>query len=186
MARFSAYADGFIGNLSAVLSGRKKARLLRRSLGEAFPILNAIHRMGKPVGIAINLIRLIIKNQSVKKNIWRTERDSNPRYAFTYTRVPGVRLQPLGHLSVGNRFGGHRWATNHLGFRARIYTEVRSHINPAAELFSECPRDRQFCRPCHWRHAARKSSCQGPSSSAWNIATAISRCYLICELAPGE
>ncbi len=29
----------------------------------------------------------------------RTERDSNPRYAFTYTRFPGVRLQPLGHLS---------------------------------------------------------------------------------------
>ena len=31
---------------------------------------------------------------------WRTERDSNPRYAFTYTRVPGVRLKPLGHLSL--------------------------------------------------------------------------------------
>lgn len=34
------------------------------------------------------------------KGRWRTERDSNPRYAFTYTRVPGVRLQPLGHLSL--------------------------------------------------------------------------------------
>ncbi len=34
---------------------------------------------------------------------WRTERDSNPRYAFTYTRVPGVRLQPLGHLSLAVR-----------------------------------------------------------------------------------
>ncbi len=32
---------------------------------------------------------------------WRTGRDSNPRYAFTYTRVPGVRLKPLGHLSTG-------------------------------------------------------------------------------------
>jgi len=31
---------------------------------------------------------------------WRTERDSNPRYALTYTHFPGVRLQPLGHLSV--------------------------------------------------------------------------------------
>ncbi len=31
--------------------------------------------------------------------IWRRERDSNPRYGFPYTRVPGVRLQPLGHLS---------------------------------------------------------------------------------------
>ncbi len=32
-------------------------------------------------------------------DIWRRERDSNPRYGFPYTRVPGVRLQPLGHLS---------------------------------------------------------------------------------------
>ncbi len=30
---------------------------------------------------------------------WRTGWDSNPRYAFTHTRVPGVRLKPLGHLS---------------------------------------------------------------------------------------
>ena len=29
----------------------------------------------------------------------RTERDSNSRYAFTYTRFPGVRLKPLGHPS---------------------------------------------------------------------------------------
>ncbi len=33
------------------------------------------------------------------KRKWRTERDSNPRYGCPYTRVPGVRLQPLGHLS---------------------------------------------------------------------------------------
>ena len=31
---------------------------------------------------------------------WRTERDSNPRTAFTVTHFPGVRLQPLGHLST--------------------------------------------------------------------------------------
>ncbi len=34
---------------------------------------------------------------------WRTERDSNPRWACTHTRVPGVRLQPLGHLPVRTR-----------------------------------------------------------------------------------
>lgn len=34
------------------------------------------------------------------KIIWRRERDSNPRYGFPYTHFPGVRLQPLGHLSV--------------------------------------------------------------------------------------
>jgi hypothetical protein len=36
----------------------------------------------------------------VSEEYWRTERDSNPRYPCGYTRVPGVRLQPLGHLSV--------------------------------------------------------------------------------------
>ena len=30
---------------------------------------------------------------------WRRGRDSNPRYGLTYTHFPGVRLQPLGHLS---------------------------------------------------------------------------------------
>ena len=30
---------------------------------------------------------------------WRRERDSNPRYGCPHTRVPGVRLKPLGHLS---------------------------------------------------------------------------------------
>ena len=31
---------------------------------------------------------------------WRREWDSNPRYAFTYTRFPSVRLKPLGHPSA--------------------------------------------------------------------------------------
>ncbi len=30
---------------------------------------------------------------------WRKEWDSNPRYAFTHTRFPSVRLKPLGHPS---------------------------------------------------------------------------------------
>ena len=34
-------------------------------------------------------------------SIWRRERDSNPRYGCPYTHFPGVRLQPLGHPSVG-------------------------------------------------------------------------------------
>ena len=36
--------------------------------------------------------------------LWRREWDSNPRYGFPHTRVPGVRLQPLGHPS-GSQFG---------------------------------------------------------------------------------
>ena len=36
---------------------------------------------------------------------WRRERDSNPRYGYKpYTRFPGVRLQPLGHLSAEINF----------------------------------------------------------------------------------
>ena len=38
---------------------------------------------------------------------WRTERDSNPRTAFTVTHFPGVRLQPLGHLSCQGEGGIH-------------------------------------------------------------------------------
>ena len=30
---------------------------------------------------------------------WRRDRDSNPGGSFPPTRVPGVRLRPLGHLS---------------------------------------------------------------------------------------
>jgi site-specific DNA recombinase len=35
---------------------------------------------------------------------WRRRRDSNSRDAFTSTRFPGVRLQPLGHLSVPKHY----------------------------------------------------------------------------------
>src|SRR5215469_11891752 len=38
-------------------------------------------------------------DSSVQRRGW----DSNPRYPFIYTRVPGVRLQPLGHLSSERR-----------------------------------------------------------------------------------
>ncbi len=33
---------------------------------------------------------------------WRRDRDSNPGDGFPPTRVPGVRLRPLGHLSARN------------------------------------------------------------------------------------
>ncbi len=37
---------------------------------------------------------------------WRREWDSNPRYAFTHTRFPSVRLKPLGHPSADVHPGG--------------------------------------------------------------------------------
>lgn len=48
---------------------------------------------------------MLFKSANFNENILyplftiRRERDSNPRYAQTYTRFPGVLLRPLGHLS---------------------------------------------------------------------------------------
>ena len=41
-----------------------------------------------------------VKEKRRVKNVWRRERDSNPRCPFRHTRFPGVYLQPLGHLSA--------------------------------------------------------------------------------------
>ena len=41
---------------------------------------------------------LFMVNQNT--NSWRKERDSNSRYGSPHTPFPGVRLQPLGHLSA--------------------------------------------------------------------------------------
>jgi hypothetical protein len=49
-------------------------------------------------GIALRLKSTRTKT-IIYTDTWRTGWDSNPRYAFTHTRVPGVRLKPLGHLS---------------------------------------------------------------------------------------
>ena len=39
-------------------------------------------------------------SEAVRMEGWRREWDSNPRYTFTHTRFPSVRLKPLGHPSV--------------------------------------------------------------------------------------
>lgn len=44
-----------------------------------------------------------MKEQRGGRRVWRREGDSNPRYGFPYTRVPGEHLQPLGHLSFEAR-----------------------------------------------------------------------------------
>ena len=56
-------------------------------------------------GLAIRIYILQIKKFPQRDYLylnsqWRRERDSNPRYDFSHTRVPGVHLQPLGHLSM--------------------------------------------------------------------------------------
>jgi hypothetical protein len=87
-------------------------------------------KVGQQVGQRDNISKFLNENNGE----WRTERDSNPRYAFTYTRVPGVRLQPLGHLSFTLR--GRREALDLDRFRPTrrsggIYTDAVAIINPS-------------------------------------------------------
>jgi hypothetical protein len=42
----------------------------------------------------------IVTNQTLLNMVWRRARDSNPRWALTHTPLAGVRLQPLGQLSL--------------------------------------------------------------------------------------
>ncbi|SVC14743.1 uncharacterized protein METZ01_LOCUS267597, partial [marine metagenome] len=44
----------------------------------------------------------IFVDKSLKKysNLWRRERDSNPRKYCYFTRFPSVLIKPLSHLSV--------------------------------------------------------------------------------------
>ena len=48
--------------------------------------------------LVTNMIKLNLYNKN--KMLWRTVRDSNPRDGSPPTHFPGVRLRPLGHLSL--------------------------------------------------------------------------------------
>jgi hypothetical protein len=69
----------------------------------------AAKRPPTPVGVGVEQGSVHRSHSANKKApfrglfYWRTERDSNPRTAFTVTHFPGVRLQPLGHLSLPER-----------------------------------------------------------------------------------
>jgi hypothetical protein len=76
---------GFVANVRACIAPRKR---LARSTTAPLPLARI------PSG---RRLRTGWVDHGMDES--RTERDSNPRYAFTYTRFPGVRLQPLGHLS---------------------------------------------------------------------------------------
>jgi hypothetical protein len=56
-------------------------------------------RWGEMPAIAAQFDALEQFGEMIGEASWRRERDSNPRYGFPYTHFPGVRLQPLGHLS---------------------------------------------------------------------------------------
>ena len=64
---------------------------------------------------------------------WRREWDSNPRDPYEPTRVPGVRLQPLGHLSVAPHLGGAHYT------QRRLKHNVCLEANVALDLGCEGP-----------------------------------------------
>ena len=64
---------------------------------------------------------------------WRREWDSNPRDPYEPTRVPGVRLQPLGHLSVAPYRGGAHYT------QRRLKHNVCLEANVALDLGCEGP-----------------------------------------------
>ena len=101
--------------------------------------------------------------------IWRRDRDSNPGEEFTSTRFPGVRLKPLGHLSVffsprHGSWGGHDFGRRILAppgdvllsclrtlrllarRRVRVPTRPAGAVRPAAVV---CPGRRRVSCPHH-------------------------------------
>ena len=60
-----------------------------------------VNRIGTKMGTYFIIINIIVIKQLLKSSKWRTDRDSNPGDGLPPTHFPGVRLRPLGHLSIG-------------------------------------------------------------------------------------
>ena len=59
-----------------------------------------VNTVGAVVGAKLTDTYFINIKQLLKDSKWRTDRDSNPGDGHPPTHFPGVRLRPLGHLSV--------------------------------------------------------------------------------------
>ena len=112
---------------------------------------------------------------------WRREWDSNPRYAFTHTRFPSVRLKPLGHPS-GSSSGPTR-AADHSKSRVggklypplvlHLFDEGRSHPRPLHAVYGR--RDRGRHRDAAtWRALpyVRRRLLDDPGFARWNAVRA--------------
>ena len=62
--------------------------------------ITLVNTVGAVVGAELLYLYFIYKKQSLSTVMWRTDRDSNPGDGHPPTHFPGVRLRPLGHLSV--------------------------------------------------------------------------------------
>ena len=59
-----------------------------------------VNHIGTKMGTKFLYLHFIDIKQLLITVIWRTDRDSNPGDGHPPTHFPGVRLRPLGHLSV--------------------------------------------------------------------------------------
>ena len=78
---------------------------------------------------------------------WRREGDSNPRYGFPYTHFPGVRLQPLGHPSVGSRRHRPEGRASHPACKGKMHSNRSARTIARTALRSslcEAPRELSF------------------------------------------
>lgn len=66
-----------------------------------------VNTVGAVVGVKLSYFNFININQLLNTIIWRTDRDSNPGDGHPPTHFPGVRLRPLGHLSVSGVYTAH-------------------------------------------------------------------------------
>ena len=68
------------------------------------------------LGRRSQLERAIVSGEAIASTVptfvrkWRRDRDSNPGDSFLPTHFPGVRLRPLGHLSVASSLAAGRGA----------------------------------------------------------------------------
>ena len=68
---------------------------------------NRLPGFGVLCGIGLS----VAEKSKIINDVWRRERDSNPRDDSSPTHFPGVRLRPLGHLSVGRKIA---WPARHM------------------------------------------------------------------------
>lgn len=62
--------------------------------------ITLVNTMGTQMGTKFLYFYFIYKKQLLSTVMWRTDRDSNPGDGHPPTHFPGVRLRPLGHLSI--------------------------------------------------------------------------------------
>ena len=71
-----------------------------RTRTRVYKYIILVNTVGAIVGAELSYLYFIYKKQLFSPVIWRTDRDSNPGDGHPPTHFPGVRLRPLGHLSV--------------------------------------------------------------------------------------